>query len=73
MREDRTTAGRRNRKPPRMGPALAAYADAYFSGGVRYSPRLSDLLYERIREWGPEIVAEQARETCKRITDKREA
>lgn len=69
MHEHRTNAGRDDRKPPSMGPALAAYAVAYFSGGVGHSPRLSPLLYDRIQRWGADVVAEQAREVCKRRSD----
>jgi hypothetical protein len=73
MHEHRTTANRAAyRKPPSMGPALAAYAVAYFSGGARYSPRLADLLYDRIQKWGADVVAAQAREVCQRIADSRE-
>lgn len=72
MHTDRTTATRANRKPPRMGPALAAYADAYFSGGAMYSPRLCDLLYDRIEKWGADTVAAQAREVCQRAGGRRD-
>lgn len=66
MQKDRTTADHNDHKPPRMGPALAHYADAYFSGGVRYNPTFADLLHARIQQWGPDLVAAQAREMCER-------
>lgn len=53
--------------PPPMAPALAFYAAAYFATGVRYSPRLHRLLTARIRTFGAETVAAQAREVCARV------
>ncbi len=65
MHAHRSTAARNDRTPPRMGPVLAEYAFAYFTGGVAHSTRLHALLLARIRTWGADVVAEQARQTCR--------
>jgi hypothetical protein len=70
MHEDRSTAGREDREPPRMGPALATYAHAYFCGGAPHNSVLSELLYARIRTFGAETVAAQAREACARLAER---